>query len=84
MCIQSPGWVHPVPWHRSGAEQNFECWVPSSAELGPGKEHHTFLYAPVPTFPSTGKERLKLKPKANLRNISLYTNIWAPSFLHKE
>ena len=42
---------------------------------GPSEAHHSFLYTPVPTFPSTGKERLRLKRKANLRNISLYINI---------
>jgi len=51
---------------------------------GPREAHCSFLCGPMPTFPSTGKERPHLKGKANLRNISLYTNIWAPSFFCKE
>lgn len=39
---------------------------------GPSETHHSFLYAPVPTFPSAGKERLWPKRKANLRSISLH------------
>lgn len=58
--------------------------IPVWQSWGPSEAHHGFLYAPVPTFPSAGKERLRLKWKANLRNISLYKNIWAPSLLCKE
>lgn len=38
--------------------------------------HHCFFDAPLPTFPFTEKQRFWLKGRSNLRNISLYINIW--------
>lgn len=64
MCIQSTGWVYPLLWHTSGAEQPLQVLGTHFCRAGAWKKHHSFLYAPVPTFPSTGKEEAEAKSES--------------------
>lgn len=64
MCIQSTGWVYSPLWHRSRAKQTLQVLGTHFCRVGAWKKHHSFLYAPVPTFPSTGKEEAEAEAKS--------------------
>lgn len=82
MCIQSTQWVYPPLWHRSGAEQTHPVLGhPVLQSWGLAKTITASFMLLCPHFLPQQRRGWSQK---QIWGISAYTNISAPSLLHKE
>lgn len=77
MCMRSPAAASHHAAQVCGRGDPTSPKTPVLQIWRPSEAHHSFLYTCI-SF--CRKERLRLKWRANLRNISLYTSIWALSY----